>query len=498
MPSNSQPPSHRRLTVLLVLLVLLMVGYWGLPISGQVVVAPNDWEDSVVWPKIRLEPPDPQLNQEAVVVVTDTRPWTHVKLVINGANAEFLRYEGDSRGEYWSWYWSFTVPSQAGYELGFYYDCDTGCIERARFSMGPAPELVSNQRRAGIPTKLGVVFADPGRDWHNRSGWDVELTYARQEEADYWSIDDLAARVQQASDTGLRVLVRVDYDLGQALPPADDYLALDVYLKYLARLARDARLKDVYGYVIGSGYNGKSSNSQAPERLVTSEWYARVFNGYGADPTHTDNVVEVIRAENPATRVMVGPVRPWIEDQNGKLRYRIDIPWLNYMNTLVAALNESAAANEEIGIPLTGPDGFAVQAPGRPNAPQLTPSVAANEPHLDLTRSGWNGAQAGFRVYRDWLDIINTYPHTRGLPVYITSTNTFTPDTGVKPAENYPRGWLTTALEVVNQEPQVLALCWFIDTFPMDAQWEYFSLTNPVGLLIDAADEFDQLLRSQP
>ena len=54
-----------------------------------------------------------------------------------------------------------------------------------------------------------------------------------------WSIDQLAARVHRLRRQGLRVLVRVDYDRGQSVPPAGDELALAEYLGYLRRLARD-------------------------------------------------------------------------------------------------------------------------------------------------------------------------------------------------------------------------------------------------------------------
>lgn len=472
-PSPPRRPTAIRRGLLLGVVALALAGYWALPISGQVALVPEGWSDSTAWPRARLEPPNPSPGQSAVAVVTDLRPWTHVKLLVAGRPAAFQRYEENPRG-YWSWYWTFTVPEAAGYELAFYRDCDTGCIERSRFTIGPA--LASDSDSNGIPTKLGLVFANPDRDWHGRNGWDVELTYALQAEAEYWGVDDLALRVQRAASAGLRVLVRVDYEQGQSLPPAGNHLALDAYLRYLRRLARDERLAGAYGYVIGSGYNTRGGNALAPDRPVTPEWYARVFNGYGADPANTHNAVEVIHAERPAARVMVGPVTPWTDDQNGTRRYRIDAPWLNYMNTLAA------------------PDGFAVQAPGRPDAPELAPMAPADEPRTDLQRSAWNGAQAGFRVYRDWLDVINAYPHARGLPMYITSTNTFTPDIGVAPAENYPAGWLSTALDVVNREPQVLALCWFLDSFPLGDQWEHFSLTNPRGLLAEAAGEFDRLL----
>ncbi|MDA8186680.1 MAG: hypothetical protein M0T85_00870 [Dehalococcoidales bacterium] len=129
----------------------------------------------------------------------------------------------------------------------------------------------------------------------------------------------------------------------------------------------------------------------------------------------------------------------------------------------VAALDEGTRAKATAGTSLAAPDGFAIQAPGRPNALELAGRGGAEEPRLDLRRAAWEEAQIGFRVYQDWLGIINGYKTTRGLPVYITSANTFAPDDGTPPAQNYPRGWLTAALEVIDQEPQVQALAWFID-----------------------------------
>lgn len=473
------------------LLAALLGGYWLLPISGQVVVIPGNEPGALLWPQMRLEPASPRPGQEATLRVTDVIPWTHVLLTVDGQPAQSKRWPVGP-GDPLTWEWTFVIPNDGDCALVFYHDCHTGCIERGRMVVGaerpPAPSRL-------LPTKLGVVFANPRRDWRGRSGWNVELTYARLPDEEHWGIDDLAVHVQQATAQGLRVLVRVDYDQGQSLPPAGDYVALAEYLQYLQRLARDERLRDVYGYIIGSGYNAAGSNSLSPDRPVTPEWYARLFNGYGEEVSHADNAVQVIRAENPSVRVLVGPVRPWVSDQDGGRRYAVDVPWLNYMNTLVALLDATAQAKAAVGIPLAAPDGFAVQASGRPDAPELAGQDGAAEPRLDLRREEWNGAQAGFRVYRDWLDIINAYPTTRGLPVYITSSNTFTPDENVPPAQNYPRGWLTTALEVVNEEPQVQALCWFIDYFPHDMQWYYFSLTLHPGRLIDAAEEFEALLK---
>ncbi len=480
------------------LVTLILIGYWLVPIHGQILLTSENWRATNVWPHIAIEVLQPGISQHARISVTDNVPWAYVYVTIAGKEAQFERGDPvDQDTGFWSWDWSFTPPDLQTYDIVFYHDCDAGCIERGRVTVG-SPATVSALPNPPVNTKLGVVFADPRRDWHGRSAWDVELTYTALANEGYWGIDELAERVHVAKSKDLRILVRVDYDKGQSLPPADNYDALNLYLKYLQRLARDERLREVYAYIIGSGFNTKSSNEADPGHLVTPEWYARVFNGYNLEPGRSDNVIEVMRAENPLVRILVGPVRPWVDDQSGENVYRIDVSWLNYMNTLVAALNASAEAKASHGIPLVAPDGFAVQASGRPEAPELARRTPASEPRIDLPRPAWHGAQAGFRVYRDWLDIINAYPHTRGLPVFITSTNTFTPDTNIPPAQNYPDGWLSTALDVINNEPQILALCWFIDGDLSDTQWELYRLSNPRELMVGAAEEFDRLLQLKP
>lgn len=482
---------HRALFVLLAL--LLLGGYWLLPINGQVAIISDSAPIRYgAWPQTWVEPAVTQPGEQATLYVRDNTPWSYVKLVVDGMEAaRDISYEAGSGP--WTWRWNFTVPDTPHYQAVFYHDCHTGCTERARTALGALGHSNSTPPPARIPTKLGVVFADLERDWHGRAGWTVELTYAeRQDDLDF-SIDGLARRVYQANERGLRVLVRVDYDRGQVLPPTGDEVALQRFLDYCARLARDDRLRDVYAFFIGSGYNTRDASRLAPERPTTPAWYARVFNGYGLPPQRSDNVVQAVRAANPNARVLVGPVAPWNTNQNGDLRADLDAPWLNYFNTLVAHLDDAARQKSQIGIPLATPDGFALRAPGRPQAPEVA-NDPAQEPATDLSHPGWNGAQAGFRVYRDWLQIINRYPTTQGLPAYITSTNTYTGDTPTPPAQNYPAGWLTTALAEINREPQIKALCWFVDD-PLDGTWAAWSLSRPIGQMYAAADEFDRLLQ---
>lgn len=489
---------RRRWWVIPILLVL--VGYWFLPISGRVMIMPGP-EMGGLWPHMAFEGRSVDSGSLVTVHVTDVEPWPFVQLLVNGRPAE-PQGEAVARAGAWTWTWSYRVPDGEGYELVFYHDCHTGCIERGRQAVGdPSPAFGMGAPTAGVPTKLGLVMPRADRDWHGRSGWAVEVTYARRAEEPYWGVDDLASRVAAHRAKGLRVLVRVEYEQRQSLPPTGDYVALAEYLAYFRRLARDDRLRDVYGYIVGSDYNTFGAATLTPDRPITPAWYARVFNGYGEDPAHTDNVVQVVRSENPTVRVIVGPLRPWSSDQGGaeeqaslQLGTALEAPWLAYMDELVAMLDASAQAKAEAGVAMVAPDGFDIQAPGRPDAPEMAGTLRADEPRIDLPRERWGGAQAGFRIYRDWMAIINAYSTTRGLPIYIVSTNTYDREADVPPAQNYPKGWLSTALAVIDGEPQIRALVWFLDEFPHSDEWDWFSLTEQSGRLVDAADEFDALL----
>ncbi len=493
------------------LALLLLGGYWLLPIAGRVAVWPAG-QAQQTWPQIivRGGPSGPggalQPGREAVAVVQDVAPWGHVLLTADGRPAQLLQWSQAQRGV-WQWEWS-VMPKSSAPTLAFYHDCDSGCQLRGRLALGEdsggaaaggsaAAALSSAVAPASgrVPTKLGVVFPNPARDWHGRAGWAVDLTYVRSTET-YWGIDELAGRVAGYEVQGLRALVRVDLAPGQSIPSEGDRLALSEYLTYLERLARDDRLAHVYGYIIGSGFNTRGAN--AGNSPASAQWYARLFNGSGEPPSHGDNAVQTLRVANPRARVLVGPVQPWtMEADGGAVPGDSVAPWLDYLRAVVSGINDSAQTKAAAGIPLAAPDGFALQAPGRPGAPELAGSDPAREPQTDLRREAWGGAQAGFRVYQDWLAIINDFPSTRGLPAYITATNTFAPDDGTPPAQNYPRGWLTQALAEVNGQPQLQALCWFMDGPLGDKQWEWFSLARRVGGVLDAAEEFDTLLQAR-
>lgn len=474
---------------------LLIVLVWILPINGQIEM-PGNGTRGTLYPLIAIEPANAAPGSDVLVTVEDRVSWAYVKLTINGAPATFVGWSEVDAGQLWRWQWRMRMPpANEGLMVEFLHDCHTGCQRRAILAVG---EPVATQSPLGAPTKLCVDFADPERDWHNRQGWVVDMTYMRlaDDEVDpYWGVDALAARLAQSRRKGLRTLVRVEFDRDQTLPPTDDHLALSEYLAYLQRLAQDDRLVDVYGYIIGTSMNSDDANQQSSDRPLTPSWVARIINGYGEDPTHNDNALAVMRTANPTVRVLVGPVRPWIWDQDAEPGYPLDMPWLNYMEALASSLDLGATTKAQANVAGGVPDGFAIQAPGRPLALELEGVNGAEEPRHQLARAEWNGAQAGFQVYREWITIIDRYTSLQGLPVYIKSTNTYTPDEGVPPAQNYPRGWLTTAYSVVNADPRVHAMCWFLDLIPGDNSWDAFSLSRGQGRLLYAAEEFDALLR---
>lgn len=486
--------NSRRLWPMVFVALGLVVLAWR-PFESQVVVMPRNWQSGQAWPRFQLLTPDARPGETAQITATDTVPWAYHRLEINGHGARLVSTNPDAEAGTWSWTWEFAVPEAVGYSVSLYYDCHIGCKERARVFFGTQTSAPSRAISTLRPTKLGLAFTSVDRDWHGRSGWAFELTYAQAAEQDYWGIDDLSERVRRWASRGQRVLVRVDFAQGQSLPPRDDQRALDAYLSYMRRLVRDDRLTGVYGYVIGAGLNVPGNGEDAGVRAATPEWAARVINGYGLQPNRVDHVMGVVNAESPGTRIIVGNVRPWADGLDGALVINPQAPWLNYFNTLAAALDQSILEKLAAGQPDVTPAGFAASAAGRITLAESLGRNGAEEPLIDLPVAEWGGAQGGFRVYRDWLEVLKAYPTLASQPLYLTAVNTFVPDESRTPAENYPVGWLTAALTEVETQPQVSALIWFADTSPTDSQWQFFALTFPKGNLVDAAHEFEQLLQ---
>jgi hypothetical protein len=230
--------------------------FWFVPSPGKVtLVAANLSAEQIPFPKVVFSPAsNASVDPNTLIVhVQDPIGWAHIKLY---ANHRWLQ-EGPTWQQlvtkHWQWEWQLP-PTTEPTELVAYHSCDVGCVEWWRRRLpGSNVQAEPTATPSRQPTKLGLVFAMPQRNWHGRAGWNVKLVYALADKPDdYWMLDHVAERVLRSSAQGLHVLLRVDFDRGQSVPPRDDYDALNSYLKFLRRLAQDERFRDVRGLIIGS------------------------------------------------------------------------------------------------------------------------------------------------------------------------------------------------------------------------------------------------------
>ncbi|RIK16023.1 MAG: hypothetical protein DCC52_18090 [Chloroflexi bacterium] len=147
-----------------------------LPIQGQVYVTTGNGEPAIVFPQTRIEPRANATN----VFITDNVAWSNVGIAVNGKLYPASDWQANSNGIV-TWRWELAPnaalqSSALNGDLIFYHSCQTGCVERTRLGLGKTNATV--QASQWNPTKLGVVFANPKRDWRGRSGWDVEMTYS--------------------------------------------------------------------------------------------------------------------------------------------------------------------------------------------------------------------------------------------------------------------------------------------------------------------------------
>jgi len=345
-----------------------------------------------------------------------------------------------------------------------------------------------------------------GASWYSRTrprvanpGWDVELLYATttsdgtpiDQAADPNGKNAVAARAAEAhGNLGLRVLVRVDYAQGQSVPPTGDNAARTEYVRFLETICRDdVYRQNVFGYIIGNEFNWRDENRQlnwTGGARLSPDWYARMFNGYGADATDQGNAYSFIRTHQPGAWVLVGAVAPWNQDSEGDAleRWRIDVPWLNYF---YAVCRRISSTGRDFG---RWPDGFAIHAYGRTQGPG-SPSFTRNEPHTNVPFTD-QGDQGGFRVYRDWTAIMDGAGFTPDLPIFVTETNTRTDGEHVS-SRTYPSGWYLEALrELQAAGGRFHALCWFVDD--PTGGWEDERLTSPQGNCVQAEADFNAAL----
>lgn len=331
---------------------------------------------------------------------------------------------------------------------------------------------------------IGAQWANNGRDWHGKDGWDIQLLYTTVGDNDPNGFNTVGNRVQESHQKGRSVLVRVDYTPGQSVPYNDP--TRGAYMLFLQRMCQDSRYNaHAYGYIIGNEYNLKGENQQAGTP-ITPNWYARIFNGYNANLSDTGNAYQVIKTYQRNARVLVGPVGPWSADANSSdgSTYQLNVPWLNYFNQVCRNIYQAAQTKGAV-------EGFAVHAYGRTGV-DGTAHGGKNEPHSDVPFGNIPGVQGGFRVYLNWRDVVNQFDATSNVSFWITETNTRTDKDS---SSSYPQGWYLEALNEISTHLRFKALCWFVDQ-NIGGGWSTNCLTNPVGKCVDANNDFNTALRN--
>jgi hypothetical protein len=131
MKHRLQRALRYRTWILATLILLIIGGYWLLPIHGQIVLAPEKAVDkNIVWPLVHIEPDDPVPGQLGKIFVVDNIPWAGIHMMVGGRNTKFEQVEVLEEGatKTWRWTWSYIVPDAPSYEVIVYRDCHIGCL----------------------------------------------------------------------------------------------------------------------------------------------------------------------------------------------------------------------------------------------------------------------------------------------------------------------------------------------------------------------------------
>ncbi|MFN0072845.1 MAG: hypothetical protein ACKVVP_15275 [Chloroflexota bacterium] len=355
------------------------------------------------------------------------------------------------------------------------------------------------------PTLAGATWVDNSRPWitRNKTGTDVWHVYMHPPAPPAGGSADNFANVRdnismsRQSTPKQNVLLRVDYAEGQSLPW--NATTRGEYLGFLQQICADPIFREnLLGFIIGNECNSQDENRQSGGTMNPDEW-ARTYNGYGSGASATDNAFQVIRAALPDARVLVGAVAPYNPQADGSPAFAIPVPWLNYFNQLCLRVTQRMT---QAG--LSAPDGFALHAYGRVGD-DGTANGGSQEPHRSVPSPVPYPASAeyGFRVYRQWLAVMDGYPLLQLAPVWITETNTFTTTHCDQSYPMNPPGWYFEAVKEIydfNHDPfvsvqnRIKSVCWFVDR-NFDGNWGLDAISgHTMGRLGAASNDFNSVL----
>ncbi|HPL30329.1 MAG TPA: PA14 domain-containing protein [Anaerolineae bacterium] len=332
---------------------------------------------------------------------------------------------------------------------------------------------------SGAADLFNLQDPDPAK---RRPGWVVEFGYthdfprltvwgASPPQADTGSV--VVQGIQQASDNGLTVIVRIDGKGGKPIIKMGD----PDYAEFKERLIHAVWVLRVPPYNVKRFIIGNEPNI-ATDPVITPAEYADVYN----------DIRSTMHAQHPDwtdVELLVAAVAPWAP-RNGAGPYVA--PWKNYFHEMLDR------------IPVA--DGLAIHAYGRVGDQELSP--LCDEPRADT--------EAGFQVYKWWMKEISTYwspQYHATKPVYLTELNTAgvgsaTPNPAPvcdsnSPAQNYSSYWINRAFEDIDlwnryHSNRLQCACWFVGQ--AGRNWDCFALEAGNGRLPTARSNWVAMVSS--
>jgi hypothetical protein len=289
----------------------------------------------------------------------------------------------------------------------------------------------------------GVHWFDANLSDLPRVGWNVETVIGvSNPDGSYNSgaVSNARTNCINARNYGLVNIVRLDWQPSYAVPTnSGDYSG------WIANFNQAVNaLKDVATLFIAG-----NEPTIEPSTGISSSQYANAFN-------------QLYASKVSGTSYLVAGPAPWSAAQSSG---ETDLQWLANLAPL-----------------LVGVDGFAFHT-------YESVDYGCTDPTTPCTPGGNScvGGDCGFRRYRDFL--LRVAPYWASKPVYLTEFNSHGFQATTTPQNDYPVGLIQACYQEVrnyntatnssrSSNPRVLNLCWFVDDWRGDPNWQPYALAN--------------------
>ncbi|MCZ7668021.1 MAG: hypothetical protein M5U34_12925 [Chloroflexi bacterium] len=154
----------RTYIILFTLAIFALIFYWLLPISGKIAYIPASLTANK---HLATSERHQQRRKRTGNHRARCHPWTFVRLELAGTEATLVEHGSQNAEGVWQWRWQAVGVPEAT-SINLYHSCNTGCQLWTKTETAVSATLSAGVSTQLTPTKLGLVFANPERDWHNR------------------------------------------------------------------------------------------------------------------------------------------------------------------------------------------------------------------------------------------------------------------------------------------------------------------------------------------